>query len=209
VKKDMNRKIKNNDEGVSTVIGSILMIGIVSSMMMTQMLITNSVNNANIEANKAVVRMLTRFSESLDNVQFGNGKDSLPVTTVKTNNESLCDPDIDPFIAKNKPPMLLSLSVFDKETEVELQPTLNIHVIDFEQDPLTAKFYYKETTGASIDCWTFDREIIIPPPVTEVSWQFTAAANPGTVYHWMVDVSDGEYNTVGIYSFVTESIPAP
>jgi len=178
------RKICRSNEGVSEVIGGLMLIVIVASCMTSLMWISNAyidmqknIVNTNVEA-------CQRFIEYLNNL--------FPIT--KPGNTNTAPEVKDPFPAAGK-------------TGVLPKPTCSVMVSDKDGDKLAVKFFFYTPLDS---VWKPYSDLFIVDSNTTVSCAYNEAANYDTKYYWQVTVFDGDSMTTSdVYNFTTVTKNAP
>jgi PKD repeat protein len=87
-----------------------------------------------------------------------------------------------------------------QSTNIDLQPTCNVDVIDPEGDNLTV-YWYEFSTGL----WILRQTDYNITANSTVYWFFSQANSYSTQYHWRVRMYDGTYNTTKDFWFITKA----
>lgn len=175
------KKICGSNEGVSEVIGGLMLIMIVASFMTSLIWMSNAyidmqknIVNSNIEASQ-------RFIDYLSTL--------FPTTPGNT----------------NTPPEVKDPSPANGKTGVLPRPTCSVMVSDKDGDKLAVKFFFY-TSLTSV--WKPYTDLFIVDSNTTVFCTYDEAINYDTKYYWQVTVFDGtSMVTSDVYNFTTVSIP--
>jgi len=187
----MFKKRSLNNKGVSSVVGSLMMITIVVTFFSILTLYQNT------EMNK--MRELIRF---MNDINF-------EVTEIPIN-EDVTPTGFDPNIKNNNLPQIMCAYPYDKwgiQKPIEFMPNCTIHLYDIDPfDEHNITFYYRLPNVSGIDRWQFGAFLHLPIGETVATWQYAFAIDPKETYQWMVDIDDGHSSISEIYAFKTRGL---
>ncbi|MBE3086270.1 MAG: hypothetical protein IMZ64_08650 [Bacteroidetes bacterium] len=184
MKKRFRRKIIEENNAVSEVIGGIMLIMIVVATMTTMVLVNQKFLQANQEVANASMDVAQRF------VDWINSKFLL--TNLNPGN-------------KNNPPVIKVEYPADGANGIPLMPTCRALVNDLDGDKLAVKFFFYTEVQQS---WTPYKDLFIIDSNTTASCVYIHATVNEKTYYWQVTAFDGtSLVTSEVYRFTTVAYP--
>lgn len=201
-KKDKNEtsfKIINDNNGVSEVIGGIMLLMIVVGVFTTITVISNQ-NNANtMEINKrnnanTIIAFEMLWNETFNQIRnmLDNSTQTTPTTPEDTNNK----------------PTAFNPWPLDQAINIPIKPILRITVQDLDRDNLVIEFYYY---NLSLKRYArINNEKIEGFTGQIITCNFTQCTENCQYYNWYVKVKDSEsFYITPVYAFKTEALHSP